>query len=315
MEEKHFPSDVNHPKEFCCPISLDLMTDPVLLIGDGHTYEREELQKWLQSNNTSPITNETLESKQFCSNFALKYQIDEYKIKFQAQETKKFIRDLFAPCNHRTVNSSPTVKIQMTGDSNTGKTSFVKFSEFSENQPTMVTMGLEIKYLKLIKPYREKTIAIQITDVPGVFDRYKNMMKSVYRGIHGCILMCSIDDGESVESLEKNWNKEVCDYAPDSVYCVVLLNKYDLLNNETDQEKILQYERIEKQARKFANDNGYPLYTTSCLSGAYVHSALKELVDRIVRDAELWKQLLRDISRKSILYEIPKKKKKSWYTC
>ena len=34
------------PHEFCCPINLVLMEDPVLA-ADGYTYEREWIQKWL----------------------------------------------------------------------------------------------------------------------------------------------------------------------------------------------------------------------------------------------------------------------------
>ena len=38
-------------------ISHDLMVDPVL-ISDGHTYEKENIIKWLKTNNKSPLTNE-----------------------------------------------------------------------------------------------------------------------------------------------------------------------------------------------------------------------------------------------------------------
>ena len=30
-EEKQDTLDIEHPKEFCCPIGLDLMTEPVML--------------------------------------------------------------------------------------------------------------------------------------------------------------------------------------------------------------------------------------------------------------------------------------------
>lgn len=196
------------------------------------------------------------------------------------------------------------VKIQLVGDAATGKSSFVKYCEFSEFQQTSLTLGPDIKYIQLQKLYRDKTVAVQIRDVPGQFDRFRSLIKSQYRGIHGCVLMCSLDDIESVKSLKKNWIKEVYQHAPDNIYCIVLLNKYDKINESgIDQQTLLQYQKVEKMAREFAQDNGYPLYNTSCATGAYVHTSLKELVDRIVRDQQIWNQLLNTVrnSSKSVL--------------
>ena len=50
------------PPEAVCPMSLDLMIDPVLA-ADGHTYERHILEKWLEEHDTSPLTNEVLAHK------------------------------------------------------------------------------------------------------------------------------------------------------------------------------------------------------------------------------------------------------------
>ena len=53
------------PADFKCPISLELMTDPVTL-GDGMTYERASIERWLAAGNTtSPVTNEQLPSLAF----------------------------------------------------------------------------------------------------------------------------------------------------------------------------------------------------------------------------------------------------------
>ena len=47
------------PPEFCCPISLQLMEDPVLA-SDGHAYERAEIEQWFASNSRSPVTGQVL---------------------------------------------------------------------------------------------------------------------------------------------------------------------------------------------------------------------------------------------------------------
>jgi hypothetical protein len=38
----------NVPHAFLCPISQELMKDPVLLVGSGHSYENSEISRWLQ---------------------------------------------------------------------------------------------------------------------------------------------------------------------------------------------------------------------------------------------------------------------------
>lgn len=45
------------PPSYCCPISMFVMEDPVLCIGDGNTYERREIEGWFQSHHTSPMSN------------------------------------------------------------------------------------------------------------------------------------------------------------------------------------------------------------------------------------------------------------------
>ena len=49
-ETKHLPRSIY------CSITRMPMQDPVIA-GDGHSYERSEIQKWLTKKNTSPITN------------------------------------------------------------------------------------------------------------------------------------------------------------------------------------------------------------------------------------------------------------------
>ena len=41
------------PPEFCCPISYDLMREPVVA-ADGITYEKERIERWLADHDTSP---------------------------------------------------------------------------------------------------------------------------------------------------------------------------------------------------------------------------------------------------------------------
>lgn len=66
------------PSEFRCPISMEVMSDPVLC-ADSQTYDRKSIQQWLQSSQTSPITRQPLYANQMYPNYALKASIQRWK--------------------------------------------------------------------------------------------------------------------------------------------------------------------------------------------------------------------------------------------
>eukprot|EP01130_Rhizamoeba_saxonica_P016412 TRINITY_DN7581_c0_g1_i1.p1 TRINITY_DN7581_c0_g1~~TRINITY_DN7581_c0_g1_i1.p1 ORF type:complete len:678 (+),score=138.23 TRINITY_DN7581_c0_g1_i1:112-2145(+) len=71
-------NDLDIPEVFVCPITQDIMDDPVIA-EDTHTYERVEIQKWINAHGTSPMTREVISADVLISNRALKNQIEEYK--------------------------------------------------------------------------------------------------------------------------------------------------------------------------------------------------------------------------------------------
>lgn len=68
------------PEEFYCPISMDLMKDPVI-IADGHTYERSAIEDWFRlDKQSSPKTNDYLDHLYLTPNRALKNLIQDFCI-------------------------------------------------------------------------------------------------------------------------------------------------------------------------------------------------------------------------------------------
>ena len=59
----------------CCPITKDLMSDPVVLISDGYTYERAAITRWLERNETSPVTEAPLQHKDMVPNLTMRSAI------------------------------------------------------------------------------------------------------------------------------------------------------------------------------------------------------------------------------------------------
>jgi U-box domain len=71
-----------HPDHLICPISLDLMTDPVIA-PSGISYDRESIEEWLSYRNTEPSSKETLQSEQLYTNRGLREAIDLYHNNYQ----------------------------------------------------------------------------------------------------------------------------------------------------------------------------------------------------------------------------------------
>lgn len=66
------------PDEFLCPITLMVMSDPVIG-GDGHTYERSAITQWLLTNPQSPLTRQSMSAQSLKPNYALKTAIERFK--------------------------------------------------------------------------------------------------------------------------------------------------------------------------------------------------------------------------------------------
>jgi hypothetical protein len=88
-------SGVPIPSYFCCPLSLELMLDPVI-VASGQTYERSSIQKWLDHGLTiCPKTHQSLAHTNLITNYTVKAMIanwcDENNIKLHNSESTNFV--------------------------------------------------------------------------------------------------------------------------------------------------------------------------------------------------------------------------------
>ncbi|XP_011001054.1 PREDICTED: U-box domain-containing protein 17-like [Populus euphratica] len=68
----------NIPDEFRCPISLDLMKDPVI-VASGHTYDRNSIAQWINSgHHTCPKSGKRLIHRALIPNYALKGLVHQW---------------------------------------------------------------------------------------------------------------------------------------------------------------------------------------------------------------------------------------------
>ena len=77
--------DDKRPKDHYCPISHDILTDPVIA-ADGYTYERASIEQWFKQSSdrgivppNSPMTGAPLESSNLIPNFALRSLVNDWK--------------------------------------------------------------------------------------------------------------------------------------------------------------------------------------------------------------------------------------------
>lgn len=66
------------PNHFRCPISLDMMKDPVTL-STGITYDRENVERWFEEGNiTCPVTNQVVRNFDMIPNHSLRMMIQDW---------------------------------------------------------------------------------------------------------------------------------------------------------------------------------------------------------------------------------------------
>ncbi|KAH7655912.1 Zinc finger RING/FYVE/PHD-type protein [Dioscorea alata] len=78
MKEDTCSYHIAIPEDFCCPITLELMRDPVI-VSTGQTYQRSSIQRWIDcGNQTSPKTQQKLQNLTLTPNYALRSLIMQW---------------------------------------------------------------------------------------------------------------------------------------------------------------------------------------------------------------------------------------------
>lgn len=86
LEEIKKPDPIVIPDDFLCPISLELMRDPVI-VATGQTYERSFIQRWIDSGNaTCPKTQQKLENYTLTPNYVLRSLITQWCVKHNIEQ-------------------------------------------------------------------------------------------------------------------------------------------------------------------------------------------------------------------------------------
>lgn len=104
IERPEFKSGVSIPPYFRCPLSLELMLDPVI-VASGQTYERKSIQKWLDHGLTvCPNTHQRLVHTNLIPNYTVKAMIaswcEENNVKLPSDTKHSNSAHISIPADH-----------------------------------------------------------------------------------------------------------------------------------------------------------------------------------------------------------------------
>ncbi|XP_042000406.1 U-box domain-containing protein 11-like [Salvia splendens] len=92
VEENKKPGSVCIPDDLRCPISLELMRDPVV-VATGQTYERCYIQRWVDCGNTTcPKTRQKLQNLTLTPNYVLRSLISQWCLKHDVVQPTSLVK-------------------------------------------------------------------------------------------------------------------------------------------------------------------------------------------------------------------------------
>ena len=83
--------EIEAPSEFVCPLTLDVMNDPIMT-KYGQSYERSALLEWLQSGHgVCPLSRRPLHLQDIVTNHGLRMKVEEWR-KENGEETPVVVK-------------------------------------------------------------------------------------------------------------------------------------------------------------------------------------------------------------------------------
>jgi hypothetical protein len=73
------PSFQEPPEDYFCPISKEIMVDPVIACKSGHVFEKTVIEQWLKTNKTCPTCRCNIDTKEMRLNRFMKGEIERWR--------------------------------------------------------------------------------------------------------------------------------------------------------------------------------------------------------------------------------------------
>eukprot|EP01084_Bolivina_argentea_P188242 324096_1 len=87
-KRKRMNNEIEPPSEYLDKISYELMSDPVICIKSGYTYDRNDILNQIRTNGVDPFTREKITEQDLVPNRLIKDCIDKWKKKKNLKSTR-----------------------------------------------------------------------------------------------------------------------------------------------------------------------------------------------------------------------------------
>mmetsp|Transcript_66527 Transcript_66527/g.59694 ORF Transcript_66527/g.59694 Transcript_66527/m.59694 type:complete len:230 (-) Transcript_66527:129-818(-) len=164
----------------------------------------------------------------------------------------------------------PVIKLLTLGDSGGGKSSLLlRYTDDEFSDEFVTTIGMDFKFKRVL--VNDKPVKVQIWDTAGQ-ERFRTITQNYYRGAHGIILVCSVDDPDSKQNV-KRWLQDVRKIIKgENFNAILVMNKFDIATNK---------EETEKEAAEIANELGLDYVLTSAKENIGVNDAFTKLIESV----------------------------------
>lgn len=143
-------------EDITCPITHEIYIDPVILEGDGYTYERAAIEKWLESNSTSPATGAPIKRTGLIPNYLVRQLADRAAGRSAQRYPKQPLRNNLFPKDNS--KETCTIVINESSDNNRQETSVVSGNFLSKVKNIFMYMSLIV--LLIVIMFQSKVLTI-----------------------------------------------------------------------------------------------------------------------------------------------------------
>jgi len=258
------------PETFFCPISHSLMKDPVIVAETGQTYERNQIEQWLNDHSVDPLTNLELKNKLLIPNIALRNTIQDFNKKHRLANS--LIGDI--NLSNIVVNDYPrnelkhNFKVSVVGGSNVGKTSLVRkisCDQFDEKVDLTVVLDIEVVVVRV----GHSLVRLFFWDTAGE-EKFDSMTFSHVRGSNAVL---TVFDLSQPKQTLKSAKKYLLNAPMDDALLFLVGNKADLVEDGKKMQAAIS------MGHQFADNNAMIFFETSAKNARNI----KELLLSITR--------------------------------
>jgi len=249
------------PQDFFCPISLEIMQDPVIVVETGQTYERSEIEDWWSKRpvKVDPMTNLKLKDPKLVPNIALRNAIEEYMKIHKVSDSLigSFDTTDIIVSDYRNGDVERTFKVSVVGASNAGKTTLLRkiiYDKYDHKPPT-IAADIHPTVVRL----GNRLVKLNFWDTAGQ-ERYSSMTFTHVRGSKAVLIVYDLSrPKETLKNAKKHFRN-----VPDDALVILVGTKADLLHSTTAIEL----------GQEFSDDMSMYFYATSAKSAKNIKELL-----------------------------------------